>query len=587
MSFRNVYYDKKNNQIHLWETVKGERLYSIHDWIPYVYVPTDKNTNIKSINDNNVVKKSFRNYFEYNQYQKEHTNIYENKVMPEIQYLAERYYNMPDDELETPELKIFSLDIEVHVEDGSFASPEEAKCPIVLVSLYDMMINEVTIFGIKEYNNPGTNEKYHYYLCNDEKDLLKQLMNFIYKETPDVITGWNIIPSAKMQISGFDLPYIINRCKRIFGENTDIYKYMSPIKEVRSWTNKTGDLNIDIAGVSIIDYMATYKWYTRNNPESYSLDYISKLELGKGKEDYSEYGNLRRLYHENWDLYVDYNIKDTKRVIELEQKLSYINLIQSLSLITKCPMKLYQAMTSLLEGKMLTYYRRNNMCAPFFTGGTQTGYPAAFVKEPQKGLHKWVASIDIASSYPTAIITLNMSPETYIGMIIGISEDRIIEYVSKKNFPEFELLNIVNMKTTKFRDEKLKKFNLMLSKGLISVAPCGTCFKTKPEGVVAHVERSMFLDRKSIKKRMRDEKDKKEIARLNTFQNALKILLNSFYGIMAVPYSRYFNTHIAEAITACGRHTVKQGEKFVNEILNEPEKSNELLNIIEEINKIE
>jgi len=127
----------------------------------------------------------------------------------------------------------------------------------------------------------------------------------------------------------------------------------------------------------------------------------------------------------------------------------------------------------------------------------------------------------------------------------------------------------------------------VLKKGLISVAPCGTCFKTRPEGVVAHVERSMFLDRKSIKKKMRDEDDKKEVARLNTFQNALKILLNSMYGIMAVPYSRYFNTHIAEAITACGRHTIKQGQKFTNEILNDYTLSDTLMEVISELNSLE
>jgi len=50
---------------------------------------------------------------------------------------------------------------------------------------------------------------------------------------------------------------------------------------------------------------------------------------------------------------------------------------------------------------------------------------------------------------------------------------------------------------------------------------------------------------------------------------------------LAIPYSRWANVNIAEAVTACGRHIIKSGSKFVNEILNEP--NDELLGILEEL----
>lgn len=306
------------------------------------------------------------------------------------------------------------------------------------------------------------------------------------------------------------------------------------------------------------------------------------MELGKGKLDYSEYNDLKTLYYENWDLYVDYNIIDSKRIKELEDKLGYINLIQSLSLITKCPMKYYQTMTSLLEGKLLTYFRRNRLCAPRFIGGEQVTYPAAYVKEPNRGLHKWIISQDIASSYPTAIITLNMSIETYVGRITSLSENDIIKSVSERNFTQpFEMNNLLTGKSKTFDGRGLEKINEMLRKGLITVSPCGVIFKSNPVGVFANIERDMFTERKKIKKQMNTTEDKEERGRFNTFQNALKILLNSLYGITAVPYSRYFNWHVSEAITSCAKHTIKQGEKFVNEILNNP--SDELMEIVKEL----
>jgi hypothetical protein len=59
-----------------------------------------------------------------------------------------------------------------------------------------------------------------------------------------------------------------------------------------------------------------------------------------------------------------------------------------MSLITKCPMESYQSMTALLEGKMLVHLRNNGLCAPRMYMNSREHYPAAYVKEPQLGLHK-------------------------------------------------------------------------------------------------------------------------------------------------------------------------------------------------------
>ena len=80
-----------------------------------------------------------------------------------------------------------------------------------------------------------------------------------------------------------------------------------------------------------------------------------------------------------------YNAKDTYLVKKLEDKLGYIKLAQSLSLLCKCPLKMYSSTTNLVEGLMLTRFRRIDKCAPFFAGGSQTSYPAAYVKEPLTG----------------------------------------------------------------------------------------------------------------------------------------------------------------------------------------------------------
>jgi DNA polymerase elongation subunit (family B) len=329
--------------------------------------------------------------------------------------------------------------------------------------------------------------------------------------------------------------------------------------------------------------MELYKWYSPNNLERYSLEYVSQFELGKGKLDYSEEAeDLRELYDADWNKYVDYNVIDCKRVNDLGQKLGYIRLVQSLSLLTRVPMRYYNAMTSLIEGLMLTYYRRNGLCAPTLQGGSQETFEAAYVKEPQKGMHKWLFSIDIQSSYPSHIITLNMSTETYYGRIMDMSEDEIISYMQKKEFQPFRMFN--GYKVVDVKGSKLDKFNEAFKRKLFSIAPCGTLFLNTKKGVLSTVERNVFEKRIEIKKLMR-QSEGEERGRYHSFQWSLKILLNALFGATSVPYSRYFNQDISEAITSCGRYTIKAGERYTNELLNKP--NDELKTVLAELNKLE
>lgn len=555
--FRNIFFNTKTDTIHLWETINGQNILSDIDWVPYVYVKSDTG-NIKTIDGKTVERKRFQTYRDYYQYCNDNNNIFENKVRPEIQFLTERYNGINDEDLEVPKLLTYHIDIEINTSVG-FPKADEARDPVVLISIKDSITEKTITFGEKPYKGNGTT----YIHCKNESELFTKFFKYMHNYPPDVISGWNIYD--------FDLPYIINRSKRLFGEKSDIFRFISPIKIVRTWkSKKTNALNIDIAGITILDYMQIYKWYSPKNLEKYSLDYVTNNELGEGKLNYSEYEDLREMYNKDWEKYVDYNIRDCDLVYRLEKKLGYIGLIQALSLLTKCPMKYYNAMTQLIEGMMLVYFRRNDLCAPYLAGGTQEYFPAAYVKEPQKGLHDWVIGIDIASSYPSHIIVLNMSIETYVGRIMGIKEESVIYHTRNNNFPTFDMFTDKGFQ--KFEGKKLENFNKVVDRGLVAIAPCGSVFTTKEPGVIATVERYTYLKRKEVQKRMKEIRDvlpeSERVTQLFALQWAIKIILNAVFGITAVPYSRYFNVNIAEAITSCARNTIKQGEKFVNEYMN-------------------
>jgi DNA polymerase elongation subunit (family B) len=481
-----------------------------------------------------------------------------------------------------PNLKVYYLDIEVMPDEGfpDFKKPQD---PVILASIRDGLTGKTITFGydvlkMREYS--GDMENMRYIHCKSEEDLLRYLFNYIHKYPCDVLSGYNIW--------AFDIPYLVNRAIVLWGEEEGrkMYSKMSPINIVSVWKQKqSDDLNIDMGGLTILDYYNVYKWYGKNL-ERYTLEYVSQKELKKGKKK-NPYESMQEQVEKDWNGFVDYNVIDCELVNDLENTLGYIRMIQALSLLCKSPMKYYNAQTQLIEGLMLTYYRRNGLCAPHFSGGEQKPFTAAHVKQPQKGLHEWVVDVDITSSYPSHIITMNMSNETFFGKIIVLDEKEIIAYTRKREFPPFKMYREINgeWEIVYFDKDKLSKFNLALSKGLFAIAPCGSIFTTNKPGVVALVEKNVFFKRKEVKGKRYEmgmksneyeentpehRKYKERERELDSLQLALKIMMNAFFGILSVPYSRYFNTYIAEAITAGGRHTIKSGQKFCNDLLNDP-----------------
>lgn len=573
--FRNIHFDQKKSIVYIWETIKNQNMFDSQEWSPNVYVK-DIEGKIKTIYNDKVSKKNFNHYGDYTKFCEKNQDCFENNIKSEIQFLTNRYYDIPDEEMEIPKLRVSYVDLECHSEDKTgFPHAEDADFPVVVVSIYDNIDNKTTTFGLKGYNGKYKNQEFlNYIYCSNEEQLLTKFFNYFQKKHTDVISGYNV--------QNFDIQYLINRSKRVFGENTDIYRRLSPISVVRTWKSNTGVLNIDIAGVTILDYMQLYKWYSPNKLENYSLDNVCKFELEKGKVDYSEYEDLRDLYLSNYDLYIEYNIIDAYRVAQLEDRLGYIKLVQTLSLLCKSPMKYFSSMTQLIEGYILTYYRRHGLCAPRFSGGHQESFDAAYVKEPHTGRYEWIIDLDIVSSYPTAIVTMNMSLETYFGRIKNLTEQEILHYIQTKQFTDFIMVTSSGEEKS-FSGKTLETFNKILNKKLVCIAPCGSIFTTSKTGIIAEIIRLLFAKRVEVKERMiklkksipnlRGEniiKIKEQIAQFHSHQLALKILLNAIFGITAVPYSRYFNKNIAEAIVSCGRTTRAAGEKFVNDLLNKP-----------------
>jgi DNA polymerase elongation subunit (family B) len=156
--------------------------------------------------------------------------------------------------------------------------------------------------------------------------------------------------------------------------------------------------------------------------ESYSLDFVAEKILGgEGKVHYT--GGLQQLYEQDYKMYLFYNLIDTILVQMIHEKMKYINILYAISALSK--VRTLDAFSALrvTEGLMRNDFRNKKniiLCKDYesSSGGPDDGVLGGYVKDPNRGLNKWVVCYDFASLYPTTQRQNNIAPENFKGMKI-------------------------------------------------------------------------------------------------------------------------------------------------------------------------
>ena len=431
---------------------------------------------------------------------------------------------------DTSLINVTTVDIETAFSDG-FPRPEEALEEILAITLKSSRSNKYIVFGMKDYQ-PQQSElglEIEYFQFYNEKTMLSAFLEW-WKEpfnTPDVITGWNS--------RFFDVPYIVNRLARILGEEET--RHLSPWGKIDQRVVKImgrEQLTFDIVGISSLDYMDLFKKfaYTYGNQESYSLNHISSVVLGEKKLDYSDVGNLMDLYENDFQKYIDYNIKDVELVSRMDEKLGLIDLVMTMAYMAGVNFNDTLGTTAIWDCIILRELMKKKIAVPQPKEHKKAAFVGGYVKEPHVGMHDWVMSFDLNSLYPNIIIQYNMSPET--------------------------LIRVPDAKGAK--------------------ASNGATFRTDKKGIIPEIVESLYDTRVVTKNEMLQvkqqiEKDGKsdhlirKATILENKQMATKILLNSLYGAMGNRYFRYFDLQVAEGVTTTGQTVIKHSEVAINKYL--------------------
>ena len=395
----------------------GKRVKQKIEYSPSLYVPHTRKTEtpFKNLDGEPLQQKIFGDMREARDYIKQFegvsggVKIYGNTSF-EYAFIADQHQGMVDWDIE--KLLIAFVDIEVGSENG-FPDPYKAEEPITAIAI-EYMNGETFVFGIgdydKEKDKSNDTSKLTYIKCRDEWTLCKKFMQLWQAKCPDVITGWNT--------KFFDIPYLYNRFNKLLGE--DETRKLSPwnnIYERKTIINGREMIEYKISGLSSLDYIELYKWYAPGgkSQESYRLDNIAQVELGEGKLSYDEFDNLHQLYKLDYQKYIEYNIKDVRLVLRLEDKLKLLELAFTLAYDTKTNYEDVFAQTRMWDALTYSFLLNQGIVVPpKMQKEKDAAFEGAFVKEVQVGLHNWVASFDLNSLYPHLMMQYSISPENLV-----------------------------------------------------------------------------------------------------------------------------------------------------------------------------
>lgn len=536
---------------------------------PSLFILAKGKTEYKTLEGQYVSKMDFGSIKEarefYHQYKDvENFKIYGNMNFEYVYIGQQHKYDVQWDK---SLIRIDNIDIEVDSTNG-FPDPAIASEEITAITV--IRGNEISAFGCGVFDKTKIETDYPdysitYHKCEDEIDLLSRYLRFYEYDVPDVITGW--------YIQFFDIPYLINRIKRLFGE--DKAKVLSPWAQI--YERKVTLMGQDhqayqITGVGILDYIELYRKFGKGGTsvENYKLDTIANIVLKEKKMSYAEYGNLYTLCKENFQKFIEYNIRDVILVQRIDDKLKLLDLAFTLAYESRSNYNDVFTQTRMWDAIIYNWLDNKNVVIPQQVSHDKTTqFIGAVVKEPQVGKHKWVVSFDLQSWYPHIQMGWNLSPETIVDQKNYPAEIRAL--VSK--------VSIENMLHKRVDLSILKKYNY-------TITPNGQIFRRDVLGFFPEIIAKKFANRKRYKglmlqaegelekaKQNKSSNDiKKEIEyRISKFDNLQaneKISLNSCFGTQGSPYFRFYDIRQAEAITTYGQLGILWVQKYLNEYLN-------------------
>ncbi|MCL4335247.1 MAG: DNA polymerase II [Candidatus Thermoplasmatota archaeon] len=327
-----------------------------------------------------------------------------------------------------------------------------------------------------------------------ERALLENFVDLVQKEDPDIIIGYNI--------DGYDMPLIEERMHKLGVKFNISRDKIAPKRINGQYWRMHGRIVSDVW------------WNVKRilHPKSETLNSVAKQLLNEGKD------NINRLkIEEEWknrrQEVIDYCIKDSDLTLRIFNRLRIVDRNMYMSIVTKLPLDdvTNGGTSNYVDSLLIRAADRENIGVPVTTRtGKESPIEGGYVKNIGAGLYTNVIVLDFRSMYPSMIIKYNIC------------------------------------------------FTTLDPNGTI-VSPEGVRFldKSVKVGLVPRLLEDLMKKRAEIKQRMKTS-PKEERDFLDGVQGAMKILMNTFYGVLASSFYRFTNLEIGRSVTGYARETIKE-----------------------------
>ncbi len=340
----------------------------------------------------------------------------------------------------------------------------------------------------------------------NEFALLEALCFWFTQFDPDVIVGWNVID--------FDFRLLHKRAefhnmKLMLGRGNQPSFFRS--------ASQTQQGFITIPGRVVLDGIDTLKTATYQF-RSWSLESVSQELLGEGKDIHNVHDRMdeiNRMYRNDKPSLAKYNLQDCVLVNKIFEHTHLLEFAIERSRLTGVELDRVGGSVAAFTNLYLPQLHRAGYVAPNLHSENWLASPGGYVMDSIPGLYDSVLVLDFKSLYPSIIRSFLIDP---LGLIEGL---------------KLELGNSENQAVPGFRGGQFHRSKHFL-----------------PEMI-----ENLWAARDIAKKN--NEK---------AFSQAIKIIMNSFYGVLGSSGCRFFDTRLASSITMRGHEIMKQTKVLVEEL---------------------
>jgi DNA polymerase-2 len=434
-------------------------------------------------------------------------DVYEADVFPPDRYMMERFITAP-----------VAFSGEPHG-DGPLLNSELKPAPgyrpkLKLVSLdietsastelYSIALEgcgERQVYMLGPPNGDVSDVDFKLEYCESRPRLLEKLNEWLETHDPDAIIGWNLVQ--------FDL--------RVLQEHSE--QYQIPLRlgrggSVMEWRQHGLTQNHFFAGAAgrlLIDGIEALRSATWSFP-SFSLEHVSQSVLGEGKaidNPYQRMDEIQRRFDEDKPALARYNLKDCELVTRIFAKTELLPFLLERATVTGLPADRSGGSVAAFTHLYMPRMHRQGFVAPNLGDVAGAASPGGFVMNSRPGLYDSVLVLDYKSLYPSIIRTFLIDP---VGLVDGMrhpdDQDSVPGFLGARFSRTRHSLPAIVDQVWKGREEAKREQNKPLSQ-------------------------------------------------------ALKIIMNAFYGVLGSTGCRFFDPRLASSITMRGHEIMRKTRELI------------------------